>query len=151
LIQPALFVSLIIVAAGISAGAFFYRRAGRQDPLEVAAPAIFRPLERKFWIDELYQATILKWCAFAALVSAWLDRYVWDGAVRTVGGAARCVAAFTANLDEGGINDSVDQGCEAARQAGRELGGWHAGQVQTYLRAMGLGMLALLIIYAWLA
>jgi NADH-quinone oxidoreductase subunit L len=151
LIQPALFVSFILVAAGIAAGAWFYRRAGRLDPLESAAPVLYRPLERKFWIDELYEFTILKWSALAARASSWLDLFVWDGAVRTVGGAARCAAAFTANLDEGGINDSVDQGCEATRQFGRELGGLHSGQVQTYLRAMGLGMLALLILYAWLA
>jgi NADH-quinone oxidoreductase subunit L len=151
LIQPVLFSSLALVAAGISVGAWFYRKAGRSDPLEAAAPAVFGALERKLWVDEFYQATILKWSAIAACASAWLDRYVWDGIVRAIGGAARCFGAFTSNMDNGGINGCVDEGCEAARQAGRELGGWHSGQIQSYIRAMGIGMLALLILYAWLA
>ena len=151
LIQPALLASFVLVAAGITAGAFFYRRAGRQDPLEVAAPAVFRALERKFWIDEFYAATILKWCAFAARLSSWLDRFVWDGFVRVIGAIARFVAAFAANMDEGGINLSVDQGCEATQQLGRGLGRRHSGQIQNYLSAVGVGMLTLLILYAWLA
>jgi len=151
LIQPGLFVSLILVAAGITAGAWFYRRAGRSDPLESAAPAFFGLLERSFLVDEFYQLTILKWSAAAARASSWLDRFVWDGAVRAVGGIARCFGAFTANMDEGGINECVDEGCSAARGFGRKMGGWHSGQIQTYLRAVGLGMLALLILYAWLA
>jgi len=151
LIQPALLVSFVLVAAGIAAAAWFYRRAGRQDPLESAAPALFRVLEHKLWIDEFYAATVLKWSAFAAQVSSWLDRFVWDGIVRAIGGGARFAAAFASNMDEGGINLSVDQGCEATQQLGRSLGRRHSGQIQTYLRAVGLGMLALLILYAWLA
>ena len=89
--------------------------------------------------------------AFAAQAYCWLDRWIVDGAVRTISGAARCAAAFTANLDEGGINDCVDQGCDATQELGREFGRWQSGQIQTYLRALGLGMLALLILYAWLA
>jgi NADH-quinone oxidoreductase subunit L len=151
LIQPALLASFVLVAAGIAASAWFYRRAGRRDPLESAAPALFGALEHKFWFDELYQATLLKWSALAARAAWWLDRFVWDGGVRAIGGAARCMAAFTSNLDEGGINHCVDQGCEAAQEFGREVGGWESGQIRTYLRALGLGMLALLILYAWLA
>jgi len=149
LIQPGLLISFVLVAAGIAAGAWFYRGAGKTDPLETAAPALFGAMERKFWLDELYDATVLKWSALAARAACWLD---WlDGGVRLIGGAARCFAAFTANMDEGGINGTVDQGCEATQELGREMGGWQSGQIQTYLRAMGLGMLALLILYAWLA
>lgn len=151
LIQPGLLVSFVLVAAGISTGAWFYRSVSKTDPLESAAPAIFGALEHKFWIDELYGCTILKWSAFAALASSWLDRFVWDGGVRFISGAARCMAAFTANLDEGGINDCVDKGCEAAQECGRGIGGWESGQVRTYLRALGIGVLALLVFYAWLA
>jgi hypothetical protein len=31
------------------------------------------------------------------------------------------------------------------------MSGWHSGQVQTYLRAAGISVLALLLLYAWLA
>jgi NADH-quinone oxidoreductase subunit L len=151
LVQPVLLVSFLLVAAGITAGAWFYRRAGSQDPLESAAPALFRTLENKLWIDEFYAATVLKWSAFAAQLSSWLDRFVWDGIVRGIGLVARFAASFASNMDEGGINLSVDQGCEATQQLARGLGRRQSGQIQSYLRAVGLGMLALLILYAWLA
>ncbi len=151
LIQPALFTSVVLVAAGIAAGAWFYRRAGRADPLEMAAPALYKAMERKLWFDELYAATILKWSWFAARASDWLDRCVWDGIARAIGGFARLLGAMTAGFDEGGINESVDLGCEATREIGRDVGRWSSGQIQTYLRTAGIAILALLILYAWLA
>ena len=151
MIQPGLIVSLVLVAIGIGTGAWFYRQAGAVDPLETAAPALFRPLEHKFWIDELYALTVLKWSAAAAQVSAWLDRYFWDGIVSSIGGVARGVASLVTVFDQSGINKGVDQSCEAVQQMGRGLSHRQSGQIQSYLRAVGLGMLALLILYAWLA
>ncbi len=37
-----------------------------------------------------------------------------------------------------------------ARGIGRVASALHSGQVQTYLGAVALGMLALLLLYAWL-
>src|SRR5438105_2807843 len=67
LIQPALFVSLVLVSAGIGVGLWMYRKAGMQDgdrpaqvdPLEYAQPALFRFLANKMWIDELYARTVI--------------------------------------------------------------------------------------------
>ena len=67
LIQPMLFISLVLVGAGIALGIWFYRKAGAQDrdrpaevdPLEYAQPALFRFLANKMWIDELYARTII--------------------------------------------------------------------------------------------
>ncbi|HEX4085072.1 MAG TPA: NADH-quinone oxidoreductase subunit L [Chthoniobacteraceae bacterium] len=151
LIQPGLFTALLVVAAGIISGAWFYRRAGRTDPLETAAPALYRSFERRFWIDELYAHTILKWSAFAARAAALLDRYVWDGAVRGIARIARGVAEFSVNCDERAVNRCVDRGCDATRRFGSKVGGWHSGQIQSYLRALGIGALALFLLYAWLA
>ena len=65
LIQPMLFISLVLVGAGIGLGAWMYRKAGAQerdqpadvDPLEYAQPALFQILANKMWIDELYART----------------------------------------------------------------------------------------------
>jgi NADH-quinone oxidoreductase subunit L len=152
LIQPALLTSLVVVAAGILGGAWFYRRAGAQgDPLETSAPALFHAFEKRFWIDELYQHTVLKWSALAARAAALADRLVWDGAVRGIGRIARGLAALTTTCDERGVNGTVDRGCDATRLFGRTVGGWSSGQIQSYLRALCIGTLALFLLYAWLA
>jgi len=48
------------------------------------------------------------------------------------------------------INAGVDEGTVGAHGFGRVMSRWHSGQIQTYLGAVALGMLALILLYAWL-
>ena len=151
LIQPTLFVSLALVAAGIALGFAIYRRAAEADPLEYAQPALFRFLEKKMWLDELYTRTVVAFSQMAARLSDWMDRHVWDGLVRAVGGIGQIFGILTDNFDERGINAGVDETTTGTRGLGRIMSGWHSGQIQTYLSVVAIGMLALLLLYAWLA
>jgi NADH-quinone oxidoreductase subunit L len=159
LIQPALFVSLVLVAAGIGLGVWIYRKAGVQDrnraagtdPLEQGQPALFRFLENKMWLDELYADTVIAFSKTAARLSDWMDRNFWDGLVRALGGLGQLFGIFTTSVDERGINAGVDETTAGTRGLGRLMSARHSGQVQTYLGAIAVGMLALLILYAWLA
>ncbi|MGH7981895.1 MAG: NADH-quinone oxidoreductase subunit 5 family protein, partial [Candidatus Udaeobacter sp.] len=159
LIQPALFVSLVLVGAGIGVGLWMYRKAGVQDgnrpaqidPLEYAQPALFHFLENKMWIDELYARTVIAFSWMAARLSDWLDRYFWDGLVRGFGGVGQAFAMFTSGVDERGINAGVDETTVGARGLGRLMSAAHSGQIQIYLGVVAIGMLALLLLYAWLA
>ncbi len=159
LIQPMLFISLVLVGAGIALGIWFYRKAGAQDrnrsaevdPLEYAQPGLFRFLANKMWIDELYARTIIAFAWTSARLSDWMDRYFWDGLVRGFGAIGQLFGTFTADVDERGINAGVDETTVGARGLGRLLSGAHSGQIQTYLGVVAVGMLALLLLYAWLA
>jgi NADH-quinone oxidoreductase subunit L len=151
LIQPMIFVSLALVAAGIALGVLLYRRAALTDPLEQAQPALFRFLENKMWLDELYAHTVIALSKTAALVSSWMDRFLWDGLVRGVGGIGRMFGGFSAGLDERGINAGVNEGAAGARGLGRLMSRFQSGQIQVYLGAVAVAMVALLLFYAWLA
>jgi proton-translocating NADH-quinone oxidoreductase chain L len=159
LIQPMLFVSLVLVGAGIALGIWFYRKAGVQDrdrpaevdPLEYAQPALFRFLANKMWIDELYVRTIIAFAWLSARLSDLMDRYFWDGFVRGLAAIGQVFGMFTADVDERGINAGVDETTVGARGLGRLLSGAHSGQIQVYLGVLAVGMLALLLLYAWLA
>ncbi len=159
LIQRMLFVSLVLVSAGIGVGVWMYRKAGMQDgdrpadidPLEYAQPALFRFLENKMWIDELYAHTVIACSWMAARLSDWLDRYFWDGLVRGFGAIGQVFAMFTSGVDELGINAGVDETTVGARGLGRLMSAAHSGQIQIYLGVIAIGMLALLLLYAWLA
>jgi NADH-quinone oxidoreductase subunit L len=150
LIQPMLFVSLALVAGGIGLGWLIYRRAAESDPLAQAQPAAFRFLEHKMWLDELYAATVIALARLAARFSDLMDRYFWDGWVRGVGGIGQLLGSLTKAFDERGINARVDGATVGARGTGRAMSRWHSGQIQTYLRAIGVSLLALLLLYAWL-
>jgi proton-translocating NADH-quinone oxidoreductase chain L len=159
LIQPMLFVSLLLVGAGISIGGWMYRKAGAPDrdrpaeidPLEYAQPSLFRFLANKMWIDELYQRTVIAFSWSVAHLADWMDRHFWDRLVRGFGAMGELFGIFTAGVDERGINAGVDETTSGTRGLGRLLAAAHSGQIQTYLAAVGIGMLALLLLYAWLA
>jgi NADH-quinone oxidoreductase subunit L len=150
LIQPMIFVSLALVGAGIAAGVWIYRRGPEVDPLETAQPAVFRFLNNKMWIDEVYDRTAVKASALLARFSDWMDRQIWDGIVRDIGTIGQFFGNFTAGTDERVINTGVDEGTVAARGLGRLMSRWHSGQIQPYLGVVALGMLALVLLYAWL-
>jgi len=159
LIQPMLFISLVLVGAGIAVGFWMYRKAGlpdrgrpaEVDPLEYAQPALFRFLANRIWIDELYDRTVIAFSWMAARLSDWMDRYFWDGLVRGLGGLGQLFGIFTTSVDERGINAGVDETTAGTRGLGRLMSAAHSGQIQTYLGAVAIGMLALLLLYAWLA
>jgi NADH-quinone oxidoreductase subunit L len=150
LVQPALYLSLILVAIGIGSGVLIYRRAQLTDPLERALPSLFRFLQNRMWLDELYDWTILAGGRFAAALSDFLDRYFWDGLVRLCAGIGSFFGGLTTRFDEDAINAGVNDATDATRGFGRLISRRHSGQVQSYLGAIGVGMLALLILYAWL-
>ena len=79
-----------------------------------------------------------------------MDRYVWDGLVRLFAGSGQLFGALMKGFDERGINAGVDGGVVGTRGIGRLIAKRHSGQIQTYLGAVAVGMLALLILYAWL-
>jgi len=150
LIQPMIIVSLALVGAGASLGIWMYRRAAGSDPIQQVQPALFRFLENKMWIDEIYDRTVIALAAIAARFSDWMDRYVWDGLVRGVGAIGHFFARLTSDADERVINAGVDEGTVGAHGFGRLMSRRHSGQIQTYLGALALGMLALVLLYAWL-
>ncbi|HXM32439.1 MAG TPA: NADH-quinone oxidoreductase subunit L [Chthoniobacterales bacterium] len=151
LIQPMLFLSFALVAVGIGLGVLFYRKTGPIDPLAQTQPALFRFLENKMWLDELYARTVLAFAHFAARFSDVMDRYFWDGLVRALAGVGQLFGILSRHFDERGINSGVDGATTGTRGLGRFMAARHSGQIQTYLRAAGIGALALLILYAWLA
>jgi NADH-quinone oxidoreductase subunit L len=159
LIQPMLFLSLALVGAGVALGVWMYRKAGAQDrrrpantdPLEFAQPALFRFLENKMWIDEFYSRTVIAFSRVSAHLSDWMDRYFWDRLVRGVGAIGQLFGIFTTSFDDRGINAAVDETTAGTRGLGRLMSATHSGQIQTYLGIIAIGMLALLLFYAWLA
>jgi NADH-quinone oxidoreductase subunit L len=159
LIQPALFLSLILVSAGVTLGIWIYRKAGvsdRQrsadtDPLEFAQPQLFRFLQNKMWIDELYSRTIIAFSWMSARLSDWMDCHFWDRLVRGLGTIGQLLGTFTGRFDERGINAGVDEATVGTRGLGRLISAAHSGQIQTYLGVIAVGALALLLFYAWLA
>src|SRR5437868_2414342 len=150
LIQPILFLSFVLVAAGIGLGWLMYRTAGETDPLARAQSGLFRFLGHKMWIDEFYKHTVIAFSRVAARLSDFLDRYFWDGLVNLFSGLGQIVAVLSKGFDDHAIDARVDDTTTGARRFGRLIAARHSGQIQAYLGAIAIGMLLLLVLYAWL-
>jgi hypothetical protein len=103
------------------------------------------------WIDELYARTVLPFSWTGARLSDWMDRHFWDRLVRGFGAIGQLFGTFTVKVDENGINAGVDVATVGTRGLGRLISAAHSGQIQTYLGVIAIGVLALLLFYAWLA
>jgi NADH-quinone oxidoreductase subunit L len=147
-------VSAVISVGGMWMGWNFYSRRGPKtaeetDPLESLQPTAFGWLRGKFYIDELYQMSVIAWNAAGARASRWLDDVVWDGIVRAVSLVALCLSWMSRLIDEFVVNFGFDQGCGGLRLGARLLSLWQNGQVQRYLRVIGLALVLLGMIFIW--
>jgi hypothetical protein len=93
---------------------------------------------------------VLALARFLARLSDFLDRYLWDGLFRLGSTLVGFFGSLTKGFDERAINGGVNEATDWARGLGRGIARGHSGQVQTYLGAIAIAMVALFIFYAWL-
>ncbi|MFL6514805.1 MAG: NADH-quinone oxidoreductase subunit L [Chthoniobacterales bacterium] len=151
LFHPLILVSLALVTGGIGAGILIYRGAADVDPLQRSQPALFSFLANRMWLDEFYDWTVIAPAKAASRLSYWMDRHVWDGLVQLVGRLGQLMGLVSRQMDERGINAGIDEGVLGARGLASLMSRRHSGQIQSYLGALAVGMVALLVIYVWLA
>jgi NADH-quinone oxidoreductase subunit L len=146
--------SAAIVFTGLGLGWFLYGKRQRKtvaekDVLESAQPFIYKLLENKYFIDEIYEATVIRFNAFAAWLCDFADQWIFGGAVLLVKYITVGLAWLYRLTDEYFVNLGFDTGCEALREGGGGLSKLHTGRVQTYLRVIGVALVALIIFLIW--
>jgi len=151
---PILLLSAALVFAAIVLSGWIYLKAAARtsretDPLQTAQPALFKCLNRKFFIDEIYDATVVRLTAVFASFSDWLDRAVWGGLVRAASWLALALARLDRTVDEEVVNGGFDAGTETVRGSGEWVSRLQNGQVQRYLGIIGLAFCALLVLLLW--
>ena len=147
-------LSALIVFTGLGLGWFLYgkrqrKTADEKDVLEVAQPAIFKLLQNKYFVDELYEATVIRFNAFAAWLCDFADKWIFGGAVLLVKYLTIGSSWLYRLTDENVVNGGFDAGCGSIRGSGGILSRLHSGRVQTYLRIIGVALVALIIFLIW--
>jgi len=151
---PLMLLSSLIVFAGLAIGWWFYgrtpiARATDPDALERLAPGIFRALRDRLYVDEIYDATILRLARWAAYVSDWLDRRLWNGAVQAVRLLVGGLGWVDASIDSYAVNAGFEEGCRGVSGGGRLFSRLQNGRVQTYLRAIAAALVVLAALLLW--
>jgi NADH-quinone oxidoreductase subunit L len=145
--------SSFVVFLGLGIGWWMYGNKSPEpeapDALQAALPQVWTVLQNKFYIDELYGATVIAFYAWWARVADWLDRRVWGGAVAGVTWLFGLFARFNRFLDSDVVDGTFDKGCEELSTGGGLLANIQSGVVQNYLRILALAVVALVLILFW--
>jgi NADH-quinone oxidoreductase subunit L len=153
-VLPVMLSSTIIVFLGLGSGWWFYGRrpiesAEAPDALERLQPQIFNVLRNGFFIDKLYEATIIRFNTRCSRFCDWLDRRVWGGMVRIVTYLVLGVSRLNRSVDTFVVNPGFDQGCRNVTRGGQLLSRLQSGRTQDYLRIVGIAFAALVLFLIW--
>ena len=147
-------LSTVVVFAGLGFGWWLYGRkpiakASDTDPMEKLPAGVYTWLARKYGIDELYEMTVIRFNAWFARACAFLDEWVWGGAVWLVSSLTVGFGFVSDAVDKFAINLGFDQGCGGVTRGGRWMSRLQDGQVQNYLRIICIGLVALVLFLIW--
>jgi NADH-quinone oxidoreductase subunit L len=158
LVQPEVLrlmvLSSVIVLAGMALGWWLYGRrprlkADEPDVLERIRPDLFALLSRQYFVDEIYEATIIRFNAWWASACDWLDSRLWSGAVNLASYAVVGLSWLNRLFDEYVVNPGFDGSCRGLKEGGGRLSRLHSGRVQSYLRVIGVGLAVLVLLLLW--
>jgi NADH-quinone oxidoreductase subunit L len=147
-------VSSVVVLAGLVVGWWLYgrkapTRSDAPDVLELMRPDLFALLSRKYFVDEIYEASVIRFNAWWAKACAWLDGYVWNGFVQAASYAVLALSWLNRLFDEYVVNLGFDASCQGLTEGGSLLSRLQNGRVQGYLRIIGVGLAVLVLLLIW--
>jgi NADH-quinone oxidoreductase subunit L len=141
-------MSVIVALVGFGFAMKLYKDARSPIPgrLKVRFPAIHRVVYNKYYVDELYQATVVRGTIACALICGWFDKYIIDGIVNLCGYATRLVAWLNGLHDTYVIDGLVNGLAHVSGFLGRKLRTVQTGRIQAYLYvALGGGLILIVI------
>ena len=153
-IVPVMLSSSLLVFLGLGLGWYFYGRkpiitAESPDPLGKLQPQTFTLLGNAYYVDALYGATLIHLNTWWSRLSDWFDRFVWNGIVHLLSFAVLGVAWLDNFFDTYVVNTGFDGGCYTVSSGGRILSLLQGGRIQSYLRMIGIALVALVIFLLW--
>ena len=100
-------------------------------------------------MDEFYAATVIRFNAGCSVGCDWLDRRIWAGGVRLITNLVLVVSWASRIFDEYVVNLGFDAGCGRIRRSSGFMSRLQDGQVQNYLRVIGLALALLVLFLTW--
>jgi NADH:ubiquinone oxidoreductase subunit 5 (subunit L)/multisubunit Na+/H+ antiporter MnhA subunit len=150
-----LILSLVIVTLGVGASWMIYRKvsddSSARDPLSGKLGGLWKFLENAMGFDAFYEKVIIGPLAFFAGGIDMLERMVFVPLMGVAEGVIKGFGKITRATDDRGLNKGFDGVCSGLQHRAESASASQSGRPQSYLRAIGLGMSVLLILYFWLS
>jgi NADH-quinone oxidoreductase subunit L len=107
---------------------------------------IWTVVYNKYYVDEIYQATVLRGAILLARILAWFDKTILDGLVNLAGWGTRVFANIDGMIDRYLVDGAVNLVADTTLAAGRALRRVQTGRIQTYLYGALVGAIAVVIL-----
>jgi len=146
-------ISIVMALGGIGLGYIFYGRkplvAGQRDPLEQMG-VVWTVLRNKYYIDEIYRATIIRGTIALANVFLRFDLGIIDGTVNLVGKLTERWSWVSRLFDVYVIDGIVNGLGRVTSAVGQELRYIQTGRVQNYMIIVVISVLLLVGVFLYL-
>ena len=146
--------SSAVVFLGIGLGWWLYGRkpaakADEVDALQHVWPEVFTVLRQKYYVDEIYDWSLVSFNRWWAKTCDWLDRWVWNGAVQSVSYVLLAISWVSRFFEEYVVNPGFDESCRRLSGGGSLLSRLQDGRVQNCLRIIGIALTVLALFLIW--
>lgn len=147
----------VSVAIGLL-GWFLARRFYKSDP-QWATPRRFaekfwpihRALENKYWVDELYDATVVRGTLMLSMALWWIDTWIVDGIVNGVRHLTVILFGHGSNqFDKYVVDGTVNGVAWSAKGGSMMFRRMQSGLVQNYALIMGGGIVLIALVYLFM-
>jgi NADH-quinone oxidoreductase subunit L len=145
-------LSVVIALGGFVTARSFYQDARSPIPgmlkasRRPAVQTVYRTVFNKYYVDEFYQATVVRFTMFLVAVSDWIDRNIVDGLVNLVGAVGRALGFLAGAVDLRGVDGAVNGTAQSFLVSGAQVRKIQTGRLRSYLLAGMAGTLVLVVI-----
>jgi NADH-quinone oxidoreductase subunit L len=142
-------VSIVVALAGIGLATLVWLR-GTISPETFASFARgvpYRTFLDKWWVDELYDATVVRGTLALAAALAWFDRVIVDGIVNGAATVARVVGELVGHFDQRVVDGAVNGFANGTWSFGRTVKQIQTGAISAYLFIVVTGVLGGVLVY----
>ncbi|MFP5247139.1 MAG: NADH-quinone oxidoreductase subunit L [Thermoanaerobaculia bacterium] len=147
-------VSVAVAAFGIFLAWRFYKRdlhATTPKRLATTFAPIHRLLENKYWVDELYGATVIRGTLLFSYALWWIDTWIIDGIVNGVRHLTVFLFGHGSSIFDKYVVDGAVNGIGwSARSGSMMFRRVQSGLVQNYALIMGGGLVLIALVYLFM-
>lgn len=141
-------IAVLLALIGISAAYLLFNAARSTVPARFVKKftGIHRLVFNKYYVDELYQATVISGSVLVAKICFWFDTYIIDKFVNLVGLATKAFSWLNGLNDTFVVDGAVNGIAVLSSRLGQKLRKIQTGNIQSYLYGLLGGGLALILI-----
>jgi NADH-quinone oxidoreductase subunit L len=141
--------SVLVAFAGIGLATLVYLRGTiRPETFSALAGGVpYRTLANKWYVDELYDATVLRFTLWLTRAFAWFDNTVIDGIVNWSAAVVRAVSDLEGAFDHYVVDGAVNALADGTYAFGRNVRRIQTGAISAYLFVIVTGVLGGVFVY----